>query len=439
MVGCVIWHEDSLTLSIFAFEAELKGGGCVADGNGLLEGLRIVEGSAFIAAPLGGMTLAALGADVIRFDDIQGGLDSHRWPVTRDGVSLYWAGLNKGKRSIAIDLRNPVGRELIAALIAAPGADAGIFSTNLPARGWLGYEALVKGRDDLIMLAISGARDGSAHVDYTVNAVCGFPMITGPVDWKGPINQVLPAWDIATGYAAATALLAAERHRSRKGHGQLVKMALQDIGLSATAALGYLGEAEINGVDRPRYGNEVFGTFARDFATGDGRYVMICVFTTRQLNALAEAGGLTERFSDIEKQRGLDLKDEAHRWEARGELAAAIEAWIGELTLEEASGRLSASGALWAPYKTSGELIADDSLLTGNPMFQRIEQPGIGWMWSSASVFEFADAERLAAKPAPRLGEHTDEVLAEVLGLSDGQIGRLHDEGVVAGAAATGN
>ena len=72
---------------------------------GILAGLRIVEGSAFIAAPLGGMTLAQLGADVIRFDDIKGGLDSDRWPITKDGRSIYWAGLNKGKRSIAVDLR----------------------------------------------------------------------------------------------------------------------------------------------------------------------------------------------------------------------------------------------------------------------------------------------------------------------------------------------
>ena len=78
----------------------------------LLSGLRVVEGSAFVAAPLGGLTLAQLGADVIRFDTIGGGLDYRRWPVTEEGVSLYWAGLNKGKRSIAIDLSKPEGREL---------------------------------------------------------------------------------------------------------------------------------------------------------------------------------------------------------------------------------------------------------------------------------------------------------------------------------------
>src|ERR671934_2787829 len=116
---------------------------------GILEGLTVVEGSAFIAAPLGGMTLAQLGADVIRFDNINGGLDSGRWPITKDGRSIYWAGLNKGKRSIAVDLRSPRGREILTALITAPGDGAGIFTTNMPARGWLAYEELKTKRTDL--------------------------------------------------------------------------------------------------------------------------------------------------------------------------------------------------------------------------------------------------------------------------------------------------
>src|ERR1700737_830203 len=114
--------------------------------SGILEGLRIVEGSAFVAAPLGGMTLAQLGAEVIRFDQIGGGLDYHRWPLAADGQSLFWTGLNKGKRSIQIDLGRPQGRDLATALITAAGAEAGIFLTNFPMRGWLEYETLAKRR-----------------------------------------------------------------------------------------------------------------------------------------------------------------------------------------------------------------------------------------------------------------------------------------------------
>src|SRR6266508_6757536 len=98
--------------------------------------MRVIEGSAFVAAPLGGMTLAQLGADVIRFDPVTGGLDARRWPVTRKGRSLFWAGMNKGKRSIAVDFRSRQGRELVTQLITAPGPEAGLFLTNFPAEGW---------------------------------------------------------------------------------------------------------------------------------------------------------------------------------------------------------------------------------------------------------------------------------------------------------------
>ena len=107
-----------------------------------LADLRVVEGSAFVAAPLGGMTLAQLGADVIRFDQIGGGLDRVRWPLAEGGQSLFWAGLNKGKRSIQLDLHAPAGRELVQALVTAPGYEGGLFLTNFPARGWLAYDEL---------------------------------------------------------------------------------------------------------------------------------------------------------------------------------------------------------------------------------------------------------------------------------------------------------
>lgn len=402
--------------------------------NGLLAGLRIIEGSAFVAAPLGGMTLAQLGADVIRFDDIQGGLDADRWPITKDGKSLYWASLNKGKRSFAVDLKSPRGRELITALITMPGPDAGIFSTNLPVtRGWLAFDTLKAKRPDLIALNIIGAHDDTPQVDYTVNAVAGFPFITGPVGHKGPVNHVMPGWDIATGYAAALALLAAERHRSRTGQGQLVRLALQDIALAATAALGFYGEAEINGEDRARYGNDVFGTYIRDFATKDGRYLVLCVLTERQLDAIAKAGGFAEKFAALERAKGIDLKEEGQRWAHRQAITDIIAPWVASLTLAEAGEILTKAGVLWGPYKTPRELVLGDPLLTANPMFSRVKQPEVGELWSAASPYDFKGAPRLPAKPAPTLGQHTDEILADLLKLSSGEIGRLHDDKVVGG------
>jgi 2-methylfumaryl-CoA isomerase len=400
---------------------------------GILAGLRIVEGSAFIAAPLGGMTLAQLGADVIRFDDLKGGLDSDRWPVTKDGQSIYWAGLNKGKRSIAVDLRSPKGRELLTALITAPGEGAGIFTTNMPARGWLAYEELAKKRADLIALNIIGDRHGTANVDYTVNVVTGFPLAAGPPDHHGPVNSIVPPWDLATAYAGALALLAAERHRRLTGQGQRIVLPLQDMALATTSALGYLGEAVVNQVDRPKFGNEIFGTFGREFRTSDGRYVMICMFSDRHVDALAAAGSFQEAFAAIEKKTGQDLKTDAGRWNARAELYALIEPWAASLTAAEVGAALKKAGALWGPYKTFRELSVDKELVHDNPMFTVLDQPGIGAYPVAASPLQFGAVPREAPRPAPLLGQHTDEILSAILGLPAHEIARLHDEKVVGG------
>ena len=242
----------------------------------------MVEGSAFVAAPLGGMTLAQLGADVIRFDQIGGGLDYHRWPLAADGQSLFWAGLNKGKRSIQIDVRTPEGRELVAALIAAPGEQGGIFLTNFPARGWLEYDALRKRRADLVMVALTGNPDGTSEVDYTVNPATGFPWATGPRNLAEPLNSVLPAWDIALGTLATVGLLAAERHRRLTGEGQLVSLSLSDVAFAMVGNLGRIAEAQLGGRDQQKDGNYLYGAFGHDFETRDGRRVMVVALTARQ-------------------------------------------------------------------------------------------------------------------------------------------------------------
>ena len=174
----------------------------------VLQGLRIVEGSAFVAAPLGGMTLAQLGADVIRFDAIGGGLDYQRWPVTEEGVSLFWAGLNKGKRSIQVDLRSDTGRDLVTQLITEPGEENGIFLSNFPESSWLSYDRLRAEREDLIYMNIIGNPDESTAVDYTVNPSSGFAMATGPTGSTMPTNHVLSACVSAFGLSFAVCLLA---------------------------------------------------------------------------------------------------------------------------------------------------------------------------------------------------------------------------------------
>jgi 2-methylfumaryl-CoA isomerase len=405
---------------------------------GILAGMRVVEGSAFVAAPLGGMTLAQMGADVIRFDAIGGGLDAGRWPVTRRGASLFWAGLNKGKRSIAVDLRSPAGRELVTALITAPGPDAGLFLTNFPAGGWLNYRALAERRADLIMVAITGNHDGSSEVDYTVNPAVGLPGVTGPPGAAGPTNHVLPAWDAVAGTLAAAGLLAADRHRRLTGQGQRVSLALSDVALAVVGALGFLGEVQVNGEERARYGNDLYGAFGRDFVTRDRRRVMVVTLTLRQWQALGRATGLADRFRRLGEELGADLDREGERFRARHRIAEVLEPWFAERDLAEVRARLVAEGASWGPYQSFRQLVEDDPRCsTVNPLFAELDQPGIGRYLMPGSPLAFSSPGRLAPRRAPVLGEHTDEVLSELLGLSGAEIGRLHDDGVVAGPAGS--
>jgi len=406
---------------------------------GILAGMRVVEGSAFVAAPLGGMTLAQLGADVIRFDPIGGGLDYTRWPITDDGKSLFWAGLNKGKRSIQIDLGTGRGRELIAELVTAPGDDAGLFLTNFPLRGWLDQGALAARRPDLITVNITGNYDGSSAVDYTVNPATGFPWATGPRHVAVPFNHLLPAWDAITGTLAAAGLLAAERHRRLTGAGQVVRVALSDVALAMVGNLGKIGEAQINKRERPKDGNYLYGAFGRDFTTKDGRRIMVVALTLRQWQNLVKATGLAEAFTTCEKMLDVDLTKEGDRFIAREVIGAILKPWTIARTLEEIRTIFDAHDVCWGPYWTFMELVENDERCSPtNPMFKEIEQPGIGTYLMPGTPLNFDACERLPPRRAPMLGEHTDEVLADVLGLTDAEIGRLYDDGIVGGPVSVG-
>jgi len=403
----------------------------------LLQGLRIVEASAFIAAPMCGMTLAQLGADVIRFDQIGGGIDYRRWPVTRDNDSIYWADLNKGKRSLCVDLRSAEGRSLVTRLIALPGPDGGIMSTNLPAKGWLDYATLCTHRADLIQLAIVGDRHGGTAVDYTVNAKVGYPYLTGPEDDERPVNHVLPAWDIAAALLAATSLLTALRFRDRSGRGQRIDMSLADVALAAVGHLGYVGERKINGVERTRGGNYLYGAFGRDFVAGDGARLMVMAISPKMWSGLLAATGLKEAMAVLGARLGLDLDQEGNRYLARREIADVLADHLATRPLADIAAAFDANGVCWGRYQSIADLIdTDPDCSPVNPIYHLVEQPDIGAYPVPGQPMHFGAVTRAPARRAPRLGEHTDEILADLLGMSSGEIGRLHDAGIVAGPRA---
>ncbi|NVI92028.1 CoA transferase, partial [Actinomadura sp. BRA 177] len=345
-----------------------------------LDGMRVVELSSFVATPLGGMTLAQLGADVIRVDQVGGGPDIDRWPLAPSGRSLYWAGLNKGKRSVTVDLRSPEGREVVAALVA----ESGIVLTNAPLREGLTYDELKASRPDLIHVQLQGTRDGGNAVDYTVNAAMGFPGITGPSG--APVNHALPAWDVACGLYMAIGLLAAERHRLRTGEGQSLRVALQDVALATAGNLGYLAEAQL-GEPRQRLGNHLFGDFGRDFPTADGR-VMVAVLTPRHWRDLVEATGLSEVSAALERALGADFRRAGDRFTYREALGGILAPWFASRTCAQVEDGLQNTSVLWSRYRDFAEVAAT---LPDEPLMGELNQPGIGSHLAPGSPLRLAD------------------------------------------------
>lgn len=401
---------------------------------GILSGMRVVEGSAFVAIPLAGMTLAQMGADVIRFDRLQGGLDARRWPVTAGGQSLFWAGLNKGKRSIAVDTASPRGRELVTRLVTAPGDDAGLFLTNLRMRGWTDWPTLSALRPDLVMVSLAGDRHGRPAVDYTINPAIGFPAATGPEGSEQPVAHVLPAWDCIAGNMAVAALLAAERHRLRTGVGQYVELTLKDVAAAMLGNLGIIGEVAVNGVDRAKAGNALYGAYGQDFVCADGRRLMVVGLTNRQWRNLVAVTGTGSAMDALATRRGIDLAEEGARWRARAEITAVLAPWFAARRVADIAEALDRGGVTWSEFRSFAQAFAEDlDLSTENPLFAEIEQPGIGRYRVPGSPLVFSAEPRQTPAPAPILGQHTEPILADVLGLPEAEIGSLFDDGVVAG------
>ena len=392
----------------------------------------MVEGSAFVAAPSGGMTLAQLGADVIRFDQLGGGIDYKRWPLSNSGKSLYWNSLNKGKRSIAVDFRNPKGRELIQSLITEPGDDSGLFVTNFPAKGFLSDDVLREKRSDLIYVNLTGDRNGGSAVDYTVNSRIGLPYLTG--EGQIPVNNPFPVWDVLAGQQIAVALLAAERHRSKSSQGQFVKLALADVAMATMGHLGYIAEAQLVSENRQAIGNHIFGTFGHDFVCKDGFRVMIVGISQKQWDAIVRVTQTHEEIASLEKELNLNFSRDGDRFSARKKLRELFIPWFAKIRFVDAKKALDEAGVCWGRYQTIEEFVKDDpECSTDNPLFSMVEQPGIGEYLTPSQAMKFSEFEHEPPGPAPLLGQHTDEILAEILKMGSTEISRLHDEKIVAG------
>ncbi|QUL37096.1 CoA transferase [Erythrobacter sp. JK5] len=400
----------------------------------LLSDLSIIEVSSFVASPTAGLYCAQMGAEVIRVDHTAGGLDYDRYMLTKEGRSLSWENLNRAKKSVALDLRSDEGRELCVELAAKTGQCI----TNLPEKSFLSHAAMAAKRDDMISVRIMGWHDGRQAMDFTVNAASGYPLMTGPEEWDPetapPISQPLPAWDFITGAYSAFSLMTALHHRTATGHGSEMRVPLGDVAIGTMANSGTLAEMLYRGSDRQRLGNAIWGAFGRDFQSKDGKRFMVAALTPKQWTGLVEAFIVAEPIAALEKELGVDFNaGDRPRFENRHRLFDIFQAAAEAEDYAELSRRMAAHGCTFEHYRSHYEAAQDPDLVANNPLFGPSPANPSGFEYPATRSFaNLPEHEVGDPAPAPYLGQHSEEVLADRLGLSSGAIAKLVDAGTVA-------
>jgi 2-methylfumaryl-CoA isomerase len=220
----------------------------------------------------------------------------------------------------------------------------------------------------------------------------------------------------------------------RTGAGQEVVFSLKDAAAAMLGNLGIIGEVMVNGTDRPKSGNALYGGYGQDFVCADGRRVMVIGLTRRQWEGLVKVTGMTEPLSVLEQRLGESFADEGARFRHRAAITAVLAPYFAARRLEEIAPAFDKAGLTWSEFRSFARAVREDpDLSSANPMFTDLHQPGLGRFPVPGSPFDFGAHAREAPVGAPELGEHTEEILASVAGLSSGQIARLFDQGVVTG------
>jgi formyl-CoA transferase len=403
---------------------------------GPLAGVRVVEATTTWAGPMCGCILADFGADVVKVEHPDGEISRRSPPLlpgTDPPISFMHATVNRNKRSLSLDLRRDEGRELFLSL--AERCDV-LIENFRPGtlEGWgLGYEAVKAVQSAIIYVSISGygqfgsLRDRVGY-DPLAQAASGFLSLNGSPDGE-PVKAPTFLADDLAGLHAALAALAALRHRDVTGEGQHIDVALLDSILFQST--GYLTLGAM-GVELPRLGNDFrIAAPARVFRCQDGD-IMAGVLLDSHWKRLAVAIGRPEladdpRYTTVPAR--LERRDETHQ---------ILGSWLADLTVAQAVERLAEAGVPAAPVRSYAQAAADPFVRDERDMLQEIHQADA----PRTPVPIVGPAAKLSRTPtrvrsaAPGLGEHTDEVLAE-LGVDAARRERLRADGVVSATALT--
>ena len=391
-----------------------------------LEGIRVVDCSRVLAGPFCAMLLSDLGADVIKVEDTGSGDESRTWPPHKDGESAAFLVINRNKRDIALDLKQPEGVEALKRLVA--GADVLIenFRTGTMESFGLGYDTLAALNPGLVYCSISafgrtGPRKDGAGYEALMQAFSGIMSITGEPGGP-PVRCGISFVDLTTGIFSAFGIVSALHHRTRTGLGQRVDASLLEtaVGLLNYHAEGFL----LTGALPQALGSSHPSVVPyRNFRCQDGQWVFVAAANDRLWQRLAPALGLAALTEDPR------FKSNPERVKNRKDLEAALEAAIGRHDREALLAMLEKAGVPATPVNTVDQVMKD-AQTAARSMIERAHHPRLGDIPVIGTPVKFSRMRAGVRSAAPLHGQHTDEVLAEH-GYDTAAIAALREKKVV--------
>ncbi len=405
---------------------------------GPLSHIKVLDLSRVLAAPWAGQNLADLGADVIKVERPGGGDDSRAFgpPWLKDGQgadtkeSAYFAATNRGKKSITINLSKPEGQKLVRKLAAQVDVLLENYKHGDLARYGLGYEDLRKINPKLIYCSVTGFGQTGPYrerpgYDFMIQGMGGLMSITGERDdlpGGGPQRVGVPIVDIMTGMYASIAVCAAIAHRAETGIGQHLDLALLDtqVAFLANQAMNYLATGEAPG----RLGNAHPNIVPyQTFNTKDGAIILACG-NDNLFNKFCELAGCQALAQDPR------FSTNAKRVENREEITAQLNAVFKQRTTREWVEALEQGGVPNGPINNLEQVFAEPQVIARNVKIE-MDHPTAGKVPLVASPMRFSATPVEYKLPPPTLGQHTDEILQDVLKCGAAEIARLRADKIV--------